>query len=86
MIDALKPAFTLFQFKDGGMSENLGGHAVIQDLWIEQFFNHSTNICGTIVPLSPLVPLVLQVQMYPPEMSQPKKFSAKKIRMCFVRE
>ena len=25
MIDALKPAFTLFQFKDDRMSENLGG-------------------------------------------------------------
>ena len=38
MIDALKPAFTLFQFKDGGMSVNLGGHAIIEDLWIKQFF------------------------------------------------
>jgi hypothetical protein len=30
MIDALKPAFTLFQFKDGGMFKNLGGQAVIE--------------------------------------------------------
>ena len=29
MIDALKPAFTLFQFKDDGRIENLVGQAVI---------------------------------------------------------
>ena len=88
MIDALKPAFTLFQFKDDGRSQNLGGQGGIENLSRKQILLMIQGNLegGSNCPSVPLVPLALQVQMNPPETSQPKKFSAKKIRICFVRE
>ena len=88
MIDALKPAFTLFQFKDDGRSQNLGGQGGIENLSRKQILLMIQGNLegGSNCPSVPLVPLVLQVQTNPPETSQPKKFSAKKIRICFVRE
>ena len=57
MIDALKPAFTLFQFKDGGKSENLGGHAVNNRKSFEKtdfaYKSKKSGGAGAIAPLSP---------------------------------
>jgi hypothetical protein len=60
MIDALKPAFTLFQFKDDGRIENLVGQAVINRKSFEETdFAYNSKKSGRRKQLSlcPSVPL-----------------------------
>ena len=54
MIDALKPAFTLFKFKGDGRSLNPDGQAVIESLLTNFAYNSKkSGGGGAIDPLSP---------------------------------